>query len=169
MMQHKLYALRNHGLFQSMSRGELHVLEKTISALLFAPEGVILREGDPADSFYLIIEGTVRVELPAEAEQEQDHSALAQLGEGMVFGEMGLFDGQPRSANIIAQEKVLCYGFSLERLRAIGAREPLLITKLLTNMAREFSNRLRAANARIYALEDKLAQVKPGKPVKSGE
>lgn len=55
----------------------------------------ILRQGEPGDSFYLVVEGQVRVTL-----REQDDAEVARIGEGGFFGEMALLSDQPRQASV---------------------------------------------------------------------
>jgi CRP-like cAMP-binding protein len=59
---------------------------------------IILRHGEPWDALYIIVEGIVRVFLPAEGKTRE----IACLGPGDCFGEMALLTGEPGSANIEA-------------------------------------------------------------------
>ena len=61
--------------------------------------------------------------------------------------------GRPRSADVVADERVVCYGFSVEALRELGRAHPNLIATILGNMMRDLSERLRRANDEIRALE----------------
>jgi CRP/FNR family cyclic AMP-dependent transcriptional regulator len=59
------------------------------------PEGsVIVKEGGFSNHFYVIEDGTAKV--------ERDGEKLADLGPGDVFGEQGLLEKQERSASVIA-------------------------------------------------------------------
>ena len=60
---------------------------------------VVVREGDPADGFYVVLEGRARVVAKGDDGQEV---ALALLGPGDAFGEEGLFERAPRSASVRA-------------------------------------------------------------------
>ena len=44
----------------------------------------------------------------------------------MSFGEMALLDGGKRSADIVADEKVICYGLAVEQLHELAAEIPTL-------------------------------------------
>ena len=67
---------------------------QAISALaveVSEPAGtVLMREGEPADSFYVIVTGTVRI--------ERGGQLLRSLSRGAFLGEVGLVDGGERSA-----------------------------------------------------------------------
>ena len=60
---------------------------------LSAPAGqVLIREGDPATSFYVILDGTVHV--------ERDGRMVRSLAEGSFVGEIGVVEGGLRTATV---------------------------------------------------------------------
>ncbi len=65
----------------------------------------IFKEGDDASSAYLIQDGEVEIYREANGEKV----ALATMGKGAIFGEMGLVDSKPRmaSARAIAMTTVV--------------------------------------------------------------
>ena len=68
--------------------------------LVFAPGEVVLREGEPADRFYMVIKGE------AEATQTGPDGAqvtIARFGPGDYFGEIGLLNDAPRIATVRAK------------------------------------------------------------------
>src|SRR5262245_51576426 len=70
-----------------------------VSRRIQVPAGsIIFREGDSADGCFLIVQGAVKVTVPAGG-----HDALlAILGKGDIFGELALLDSLPRSATVTA-------------------------------------------------------------------
>jgi CRP/FNR family cyclic AMP-dependent transcriptional regulator len=62
---------------------------------------VIVRAGDSTDSLYVIISGNARVQV---SDAEGREVILTLLGPGECFGDMGLIDGSPRSADVVASE-----------------------------------------------------------------
>lgn len=58
----------------------------------------ILREGEPGDALFLVIEGGLRV--------LRGGSPVSRLGEREVFGEMALLDPGPRSATVRSETEV---------------------------------------------------------------
>ena len=64
------------------------------------------------------------MQLPHPAEAGDRVVRVASLGPGLSFGEMALIDGGRRSADVVADERVVCYGFSVEQLREIGKTTP---------------------------------------------
>ena len=59
----------------------------------------IIRQGDPAEEFFIVAAGKVRVECKA-ADGQVEH--LATLNPGNFFGEMGILNRQPRNATVKA-------------------------------------------------------------------
>jgi putative ABC transport system ATP-binding protein len=64
------------------------------------PDGTeVVREGEPGDALYIIIEGIASVV----ADDLGTQKAVAELTDGTIFGEMGVITNQPRSATVIAR------------------------------------------------------------------
>jgi len=60
---------------------------------------VIYGEGDPGDSLFAVITGTVQISAPS---VEGKDTVFAQLAAGEIVGEIALLDGRPRSADVAA-------------------------------------------------------------------
>ena len=114
---------------------------------------MILKEGEQGKLFFVIARGVVSVRVKVGNPAEQRHVRVASIGAGMPFGQMELMDGGSRSADVVADEKVVCYGFDIEELREISADRPQILITLLTNIAGDLSERLRAATNEIRALQ----------------
>jgi glutaminase len=147
------FSLAELEIFRGLSKDELKLLESAVSPLIFEAGETIVREGDPARLFFVVARGTATVRLSIRTEEGVRQIRVASLGPGLSFGEMALLDGGTRSANVVADERVVCYGFSVEHLRELGREHPKLFTIILANMMRDFSERLRRANDEIRALE----------------
>jgi Cyclic nucleotide-binding domain len=76
---------------------------------------------------------------------------VASLGPGLTVGEMALFDGCARSADLVADEKVICYGLAVEQLKELAVTHPNFMLTILSNLTRD--ERLRHANEAIRSLE----------------
>jgi small-conductance mechanosensitive channel/CRP-like cAMP-binding protein len=70
---------------------------------VYAPGEYILQSGESGDSMFIICHGKAEVRLPIASGGPQ---ALAVLGPGDYFGEMALFTGEPRQADIYAVDEV---------------------------------------------------------------
>jgi cytochrome P450/CRP-like cAMP-binding protein len=65
----------------------------------YDPGETIIRQGDPAELFYIVVRGSVDV-VTKHPDGREIH--LNQLGEGDYFGEIGLLKGRPRNATVKA-------------------------------------------------------------------
>jgi large subunit ribosomal protein L5 len=90
--------LRNFGLFGAMSETVLEHLAEHLTILEAEPGTYIFREGDDANSMYVVLQGDMEVLKRSKFGPE---ARVAVLGPGDWFGEMGVIDVQPRSASVL--------------------------------------------------------------------
>lgn len=147
------FSLNALNIFSGLSPEDLKILESAVQPMVFEAGQAIVREGDEARLFFVIARGTATVCLRVRKGETESLVRVASLGPGLSFGEMALLDGGRRSADVIADERVVCYGLSVDHLREIGQEHPQIFTAILGNMMRDFSERLRRANDEIRALE----------------
>ena len=87
--------------------------------------------------------------MPGQGRQRR----LASFSAGTVFGEVALLDHQPRSATVEADEDLVCYILTESAFATLRREHGGVAIKLLTNLGRELSQRVRRANRTIYELE----------------
>jgi glutaminase len=135
-----------------LDAAEVARLQPIVREVRYGAGEAIVREGDPADTIFLLAMGlaTVRIDLGDGTRTKR----LSTIAPGLAFGEMALFDGGTRSADVVADEPSVCYVLPIAALDRLAARSPEIRTKLLFNMGRELSARLRRADAEIRALEE---------------
>ena len=102
----KVALLSTLGIFSGGSQGTLEQLARACVALEVLPGTVIIREGAPADSLYILREGEVDVSSRGE-EAESRH--LRTMGAGTYFGEIGLLERIPRTATVVAKSACRLY------------------------------------------------------------
>jgi glutaminase len=145
-------AVSEINLFKGLTREEGRLVEQILRPLVFDKGDVIMREGDPAKLFFVLARGTVSIHIRVHG-RNAGKKRVASLGPGLTFGEMALIDGGTRSADVVANERVICYGLDIEQLKELSAEHPNILISILTNLTREFSDRLRHANEEIAILE----------------
>jgi len=106
----------------------------------FKNEDVIIKEGDSGDGMFVVASGEVRVE---KATIDQKQELLAILGPGECFGELSLVDRMPRSATVRASSDTGVYVFGQADLDEFFAAHPDIHRKVLQNLAKITSQRLR--------------------------
>jgi glutaminase len=147
------FALAELDVFKGLNVEELHLMETIIRPLIFDKGEVIIREGDQAKLFFVLARGSVSVQIKVPTQTGEKKRRIATLGPGLTFGEMALLDRGARSADVIADERVVCYGIAIEQLQELAAAHPNIMVTILANLTREFSERLRHANEAIRTLE----------------
>lgn len=136
-----------------LSAEELDALTRNAVVRSFPKNAVIVNEGDPTDSLYIILVGKVRVYL---ADHEGREVTLGTQGAGEYFGEMVL-DGGPRSASIMALEPCRFAVVSKDAFTRFLASHPDFTVQLV----RKLIHRARAltSNVRNLALLDVYGRV----------
>ncbi|MET0547154.1 MAG: glutaminase A, partial [Caulobacterales bacterium] len=148
-------ALQLHDLdiFKGLSHAELKLVESTARPMIFEAGSTIVKEGDDARLFFVVAQGVASVRLSMPGETLQRSVRISSIGPGQSFGEMALLDGGKRSADVVADQKVVCYGFSVEELQEISRTTPSVLITILSNINRDMTERLRLANNEIRTLE----------------
>jgi CRP/FNR family cyclic AMP-dependent transcriptional regulator len=137
--------LRNIPLFANLSDAELAQISAEASLRQFPKNKVIMSEGEKSDSLYTIVAGKVKVLI---SDEEGKEIILSILGPGEFFGEMALFDNQPRSATVITMEASTFNVIAQADFMRCVAGNPQIAKHLLQALAR----RLREADKKISSL-----------------
>ncbi|MEO8245604.1 MAG: ATP-binding protein [Chloroflexota bacterium] len=143
-------ALRAAPLFADLPDAELERLASLCEPVRLEAGDLLLREGEPGDALYVIVEGEIDVVRGSGA----DEVALARVGPGSVQGEMALLEGRPRNATARALTQV-------DALRIPGtAMLDLLATRPEASLAivRTTLGRLRSTEA-LLAQRERLASL----------
>lgn len=138
-------------IFACLTTDELAAMQTIVEEVGYRTGERIIREGEQADCFYVVRSGSVIVRLDLGPDKRMKR--LAAIGPGICFGEIALFDGGHRSADVVADEETSCYRIPVERLAQLTGAYPDIRAKLLFNIGRELSARLRSATGEIRALE----------------
>ena len=88
-------------IFAPLSADEITMLAQAAVSHVFAPSETVIRAGEPGSSMFVVHKGRVRVQVSENGRPR----TVATLNEGDFFGEMALFTGEPRTANVLALEE----------------------------------------------------------------
>jgi len=102
---------------------------------------MIFAQGQEGRSLYIVVAGKVRVHL-----EDKD---LAILDKGSCFGEMSLFDAEPRSASVTAITSCDCLVLTQQQLYEAIDETP----DIAVNIIRLLSRRIRTQNIQINELQ----------------
>lgn len=147
---HSRFALDTIDLFKGLGPAQIATLQSLIQPMQFETGDRVLRSGEEGRMFFVLARGTVSVMVRGESAEPVRVSCI---GPGQFFGEMAVLGGGIRSADVVADERIICYGLTVDQLDHLNATEPQIVTVILTNMAREFAARIRRGNAIISSLQ----------------
>ena len=144
-------AMDRLSVLEGLTDAECAVVRALLVRRTFSPGEVVIEEGSFDRDLFLMSLGTVsvKIDLPGQDRRRR----LASFSAGTVFGEVALLDQQPRSATVTADEDAVCYVLSEDAFHALVRDHHAIAIKLLTNLGRELSRRLRRATAMISQLE----------------
>ncbi len=98
----------------------------------------LVRQGERQRDLVLMLDGEVVV--------RKDGKNLARLGRGSFVAEMSFVSGEPASADVIADGAVRCRAWLQEKIQSLDQLNPRLLIKLQKILARDLSNKIKAAN-----------------------
>lgn len=86
-------------LFKDFSVDEMVAVIQGLNLLSFEAGNIIITEGDPGNSLYMLTSGRVKC---FKKNPQGRQVLLGELDEGAFFGEMSILTGKPRSATVVA-------------------------------------------------------------------
>ena len=149
-----------------MTDHQKNAIVNVISSQKFKKGEIIVAEGDPASSFYVIKEGTVSV-LKGEKE-------IRKMAKGDSFGEQALYYKTVRFCTVKAETEVKCFALGREEAtKILGDQVQLITFKNVMRWAFEKSQKLKKlSNLQVEKLLSfmNISQMKKGEVVfKKGE
>jgi CRP-like cAMP-binding protein len=146
--------LRNVPLFSGLSPTQLKLLAFTGSVQRFEAGEYLMRQGERADSAYVILEGEVEVLVDAST----GPFVIATQGTNAVMGEMGVICEAPRSASVRAKGPVRALRISGEVFLKLACESPQRALYVM----RELSARLASEIAAHASLREQLRSASSG-------
>jgi hypothetical protein len=98
----KIMHLRRIQIFEGLSVTELAAVASVTDEIVFQPGKTVIKEGEPGETMYLMMEGEVSVN---KSHGEGREIELDRISAGDYFGEMALFEDIPRSATIRTEKE----------------------------------------------------------------
>jgi Mechanosensitive ion channel/Cyclic nucleotide-binding domain len=141
-------------LFAPLTDEETQKLAESCEAKIFSPNEPIVRKGQSGNSMFVVHRGSVKIQV----KENGFAKTVATLNEGEVFGEMGLFTGEPRSANVIAAEETEVLEIKHTAIKPLFETNPNLVEEL-SNIIAERSALLSTKNEVVTMTEIEKAGV----------
>ena len=95
-------------IFADLSQDELKQVANLCTPRTYPKNSMIILEEEFGDTVFGIVSGTVKI---TRVNDEGKEVILALLGNGELFGELAVLDGEARSANALAQSKCTLLAF----------------------------------------------------------
>ncbi|MDQ6861644.1 MAG: ATP-binding protein [Verrucomicrobiota bacterium] len=128
-------------LFEGIEPDVLEDIRYEMKTIRLDEGEVIFEEGEQGDSLYLVGEGSIKISKTGRGGEQE---TLGYIQSGNFFGEMALFDGQPRSAKATAAAPTLLASVDERTFQHILELAP---SRLHMNFLRCVSQRLRHVNS----------------------
>jgi CRP-like cAMP-binding protein len=135
-------AIRGSVMLQGLSDVEFSRLAEFCEDRQMAEGTTVFIENMPGESLFLIRQGKIRI---SRMFAEGDEKTLAVLGPMDIFGEMAVIDGLPRSATARVAENAELISLKKKDYETLCKSDPELALKLIMNIVRVFSRRIREA------------------------
>lgn len=134
--------------FAALTENDLQTL--TLERREFDTDALIIRQGEQADGFYVLVKG--RVGIIKNRQCGAEHS-LVEFGPGVNIGEMAIFGGGLRTANVQARSPAVLHFMSLAAFEQLCVDQPSVAVTILKNIAGSLSRRLAETSRTISELE----------------
>ena len=115
-------------LFQGLEHDHLEMVARSFKDRTFPAGSTVTSEGQGGVGFFVIEDGTATVSVGGEERRK--------LGSGDYFGEMALIDDSPRSATIVADTDLRCWGLTSWEFRPLVESNASIAWSMLQTMAR---------------------------------
>jgi CRP-like cAMP-binding protein len=128
-----LTALRDTPLFALATTKDLRSIAKHAHLVRASAGKTLMREGDPGDKFFVVLDGKVKV--------TRNGRKVAELGPGKGFGELALLLNAPRSATVTAAEESELVSFDRKTFGKLVDDSPAFARRLMGAMATRLRDR----------------------------
>ncbi|WP_414754952.1 cyclic nucleotide-binding domain-containing protein [Anabaena sp. CCY 9910] len=133
----RLLFVRRVPIFKELRDDFIVRLTSVMHELQFPANHTIFRQGEEGRSLYIIVSGRVKVHI--------GDKQLAEVDQGKYFGEMAVFDTQPRSASVTTIEPCEFLELTQEQLYDAIEETP----EIAVNIIRELSRLIRGLNENV--------------------
>lgn len=137
--------------FGGLSDASLDLLISMLMERCFDIGAIVVSEGEPGRSMYVVHTGELAVSKHGKAGREV---CMARLGPGDFFGEMTLIEMQNRSATVAAESPTVLYELTARSLYSYYKADIHAYVMVMQNINRELCRRLRSADDRIAESPD---------------
>jgi CRP-like cAMP-binding protein len=152
-MDKDIAALKDIALFRNLTPEKIQRIMEILRKVTFSANEIIMREGDSGDTMYIIMEGAVEVAKSlviddTDNEESAKNKVFTRLDgkQRAVFGEIALLEELKRTASVKAVTDCVMYEMKKDDFLKVAEEDYELGYRILLNLARIVSARLRRAD-----------------------
>ena len=119
--------LKQVPLFQGLERDHIEMVARSFKERTFPAGSTVTSEGQGGVGFFVIEDGSATVSIGGDERRK--------LGAGDYFGELALIDDSPRSATIVADTDLKCWGLTSWEFRPLVESNASIAWSMLQTMA----------------------------------
>lgn len=136
--------LRNHGFTDGLTEAQLAALSSVASEAVFEEDEVVLLQGERSTAFFLLLSGSVAVELRT----PRCSVCVQALGPGQAFGWSALLDDEDTLFEVRSRERSIALRLDGAALKELCRADTALGVELLHRALREVAGRVKATELR---------------------
>jgi CRP/FNR family cyclic AMP-dependent transcriptional regulator len=166
-MENNISRLKETDLFKNLSVDQIRKVLNICRTVTFSEDEIIMKEGETGDRMYIILQGTVEVikklimDGVGDDENVERNKIFTRLdaGQHAVFGEIALLEELRRTATIRAVTDCTLYEIKKDDFLNLAEEDFEFGYRILLNMARIVSARLRKADEDTIKLTTVLSMI----------
>lgn len=128
--------LRGIPLFERMEPAKLKLLALASDRVTFRPDATMMRQGDPGDAAYVVINGVGEVWINTDGGEIK----VAELSAGQIVGEIAILIDVPRTATVKAPEGLEALKISKENFLRLLNNSPQVAVEIIRVLAGRLEN-----------------------------
>ena len=133
----------HRGFLADLHESDLAVVLGYTQERVYGPGEFAVRIGELDRSFFVISRGSFEVLVPSDDGPQR----VRVLESGDLFGEVGFFDGLPRSADVVALEEAEALVLTQAAFQRLRLMQPRLALRFVLDLGRVLGERFRASDA----------------------
>ena len=137
---------------KDLTNDDIQLLKKCMVRKEFNKDDKLIDTMEGNRDLFFLVKGSVSIRIPLI--EEGRTKRLATYSAGAIFGEMAFLDGAPRSAVVSCDENSIIYSLSHGNFESLSKKQPELTQKMIWNIAKELSHRLRLTSLEVGFLEE---------------
>jgi CRP-like cAMP-binding protein len=150
-----LQIIRKVGIFSDLDEEQAGDILSVCSKITVAQNDFLCRKGEYPDRMFILIKGEMVVKI-------NDSSVISTIIPVNSIGEMGVFTGEPRTANVIATEESSLISLNKSDIDSMIENNPVVGVKIMRRVILTLSGRLIDDNKRIREFQNYILSQESG-------